>query len=174
LNEIVLHPTIIQLVQCLLKQKDIRLTQGEAWLKQSTTNKSKLSNQDQRIHMDYPTHTFLHPPGFDNPEVVAFIIYLDDVLDCGGPTAVVGREGPEDPFYQMPYYQMPGVGKHEWINDKNICEEYFKNNDAEIFEFRQKLYEKEKYVKYKKGTVLLYRLDVWHRGKSIFIIDYYH
>ena len=83
LNDIILHPTIIKLVQVLLKQDDIRLTQGEAWLKQSTSNKTKLSNQDQRMHMDFPNHTFLHPPSFDDPEVVAFIIYLDDVTECG-------------------------------------------------------------------------------------------
>ena len=164
LNDIILHPTIIKLVQVLLKQDDIRLTQGEAWLKQSTDNKTKLSNQDQRMHMDYPNHTLLHPPAFDDPEVVAFIIYLDDVIDCGGPTAMVAREGDDDPLYQMPYIQMPGVGRHEWINDRSTAEEYFKNNDQEIYEFRQKLYDKERYVKYKKGTVLVYRLDVWHRG----------
>ena len=167
LNEIVLHPTIIKLVQTLLKQDDIRLTQGEAWLKQSTTNISKLSNQDQRMHMDWPTHTLVHPPSFDEPDVVAFIIYLDDVLDCDGPTAVVGREGADDPLYQMPYIQMPGVGKHEWINDRNTAEEYFRYNDKDIYEFRQKLYNKERYVKYKKGSVLIYRLDVWHRGTPI-------
>lgn len=120
--------------------------------------------QDQRIHMDFPTHTFLHPPPFDNPEVVALIIYMDDESECGGPTAVVAREGDQDPFYQPPYINQPGVGEHEWINDRQSAERYFEENDPAIYAFRQNLYAKEKYVRYKKGTVLLYRLDVWHRG----------
>lgn len=38
------------------------------------------------------------------------------------------------------------------------------DKDPNIYHFRQQLYEKEKYVWYEKGTVLLYRHDLWHRG----------
>ncbi len=59
---------------------------------------------------------------------------------------------------------MPGVGPHPWINDRRSAEEYFLKNDPEIHSFRSKLYDKEKVVHYRMGTVLVYRLDVWHRG----------
>lgn len=62
---------------------------------------------------------------------------------------------------------MVGVGKHKWINDKSSTEAYLLENDFKMYDFRQKLYKREKYAKFNKGTALLYRLDVWHRGTPI-------
>jgi hypothetical protein len=42
-----------------------------------------------------------------------------------------------------------------------------KENRPDYYEFRKKLYEREVPVKFKKGTVLLYRHDVFHRGTPI-------
>jgi hypothetical protein len=165
LNEIVLHPLILSLARTALNS-EVLLTQGEAWLKKSTPLRP-LGNQDQRIHMDYPNHYLTHPSSFDDPEVIAMIIYFDDSTVCGGETAVVARENGDDPLYAMPYNKMPGTGKHPWINDRTTTENYFKEQDPTIYEFRQKLYAKEKYVKFCKGTILLYRLDVYHRGTPI-------
>ena len=36
-----------------------------------------------------------------------------------------------------------------------------------MYEFRKKLYDREVLVKYSKGTVLLYRHDVFHRGTPV-------
>ena len=65
------------------------------------------------MHMDYPNHTLLHPPEWANPEVIAVIVYLDDIDDCGGPTALVMRDDDLDPLYIPPYVNMPGVGNNQ-------------------------------------------------------------
>jgi hypothetical protein len=165
LNEIILHPLILSLARIALKS-EVLLTQGEAWLKKSTPLRP-LGNQDQRMHMDYPNHYLTHPSSFNDPEVMAMILYFDESTVCGAETAVVPREGDNDPLYEMPYTKMPVTGKHPWINDRTTTENYFKEHNPSIYEFRQKLYAKEKYVKYSKGTILLYRLDVYHRGTPI-------
>lgn len=63
-----------------------------------------------------------------------------------------------------------GFGKYPWINDKELTEEYFWTHaEKDVYEFRQKLYAREKFVKFNKGSVLFYRHDVWHRGRPILI-----
>jgi hypothetical protein len=42
-----------------------------------------------------------------------------------------------------------------------------KENKPEMYEFRKKLYEREIPVKFTRGTVLLYRHDVFHRGTPV-------
>jgi len=42
-----------------------------------------------------------------------------------------------------------------------------KDNKPEMYEFRKKLYEREMLVKFTRGTVLLYRHDVFHRGTPV-------
>ena len=51
-------------------------------------------------------------------------------------------------------------------NKKEIYlgKEYFRENDPTIYAFRQQLYSRERYVRYRPGTLLLYRHDLWHRG----------
>lgn len=53
------------------------------------------------------------------------------------------------------------------MNDRNIAEEWFKNNRPDFYELRKKLYEREMQVKFRPGTVLLYRQDVFHRGTPL-------
>ena len=46
--------------------------------------------------------------------------------------------------------------------------EYIKGEDKTMYKFRkQHLYPREKYAKYKFGSVLLYRHDTWHRGTPL-------
>ena len=47
------------------------------------------------------------------------------------------------------------------------AEQYFKDKHPEIAEFRQKIYAREEIPVYKPGNVLLYRLDIWHRGTPV-------
>eukprot|EP01036_Dinobryon_divergens_P028218 gene28218-37130_t len=162
LNNIVLNKKILDIAKQAL-QGEVLLSQGEAWAKVAQ-GRSKFGNQDQRMHMDYPNHTLIHPPRWEEPNVIAMILYFDDVDNCGGATAVVQREGDDDPAYKPPYINMPGVGKHPWINDRETTEEYFRENDPTIYGFRQQLYSRERYVRYRPGTLLLYRHDLWHRG----------
>lgn len=131
----------------------------------ATGSPPEYANTDQRIHMDFPNHTLTHPSEWNNPEAVAIIVYLDE--GAGGETAYVERQGSNDKAYEWPYVHMPGFGNVPWINDKTLAEEYLQTHHPDAFRFRQKLYAREKRVQYKLGTVLFYRLDLWHRGTPL-------
>lgn len=167
IDKITLHPKIIQIVEKLLNTREILLTQSDAWSKMGVNSENCQSNQDQRMHMDYGNHTFLHPPNFENPEVVAMIVYLSDTKITGGGTAYVRKTNETNKLYEKPYINMPGQNKHKFINDKKSAEIYFKETNKDIFNFRKKLYENEEIVMAKPGDILVYRLDVWHRGTPV-------
>lgn len=170
INRVALHPTIHNIVSNLLVSSplDIRLSQCEAWPKYGYRSINPDSNSDQRIHCDYPNHTLVHPPTWNDPEAVEMIIYLNEVEECDGATAVVPRTDKNDELYAYPITNLPGFGIIPWINNKTKAEEYIKSNKPDMFTFRQKLYAREKLVKYKFGTVLFYRHDTWHRGNIYF------
>lgn len=65
------------------------------------------------------------------------------------------------------FTQTPGAGFVAWINDKESAEEYYRVNDPAIHEFRQILYAREKYANFSKGSLLIYRHDLWHRGTPL-------
>ena len=154
----------IKSVQKLLN-KNILLTQADAWSK-SGNNKIR-SNGNQRIHMDYGNHTFLHINDWDEPEAVAMIIYLSDIKETGGGTAVVKRLGKNDELYKKPYINMPGQANYDFYNDKEKAETYFKSIDVNVYNFRQKLYQREIITQPSIGDILFYRLDTWHRGTPV-------
>jgi hypothetical protein len=55
------------------------------------------------------------------------IIYLNDVEECGGATAVVPRVGINDPAYEYPMTSMPGFGALQWRNNRQKAEGYTSN-----------------------------------------------
>lgn len=165
-NQVTLNTKLITYCQKLLNCQDIRLIQSDIWSK-SDTSFIKNSNHDQRMHMDYPNNYLTHPSDWNSPESVAIIIYWSDSSVTGGETRIVPRIGDDDELYQPPYIYMPGLGKYDFNNDKTIVEEYFQKNYPDVYEFRQKLYQREIGVDFKPGTVLFYRHDVWHRGFPI-------
>jgi hypothetical protein len=170
-NDIILHERLLKAISQLLEVNiaDIRLNQGELWAKYGYERSGVVAdNTDQRMHCDYTGHTLVHPAEWDNVEGVEIIVYLDNVEDCGGATAVVPREGSDDPAYEWPLCQMPGVGPMLWHNDKTLAEKYLAEVAPDVAVFREKyLYPREVYSKYRVGTVLFYRHDTWHRGTSL-------
>lgn len=167
LDKIMLNQNIIHIVQKLLNNNDILLAQADAWGKKGNDDNSEQSNNNQRMHMDYGNNSFLHPSPWNDPECVAMIIYLSDVNDTCGGTSIVPRKDTNDELYQIPYKNMPGIANNPFFNDKNNAETYFKSNNKEIYEFRQKLYENEIILKPNMGDILFYRLDSWHRGTPV-------
>ena len=167
-NELTLEPGLLAAVAQLLSVPvcQLRLTQSTAWPKYGRKRREggRNDNQDQRIHVDYPNHTLVHPPEWSRPEAVEIIVYLGDVETAGGPTAVVPRAGPEDPLYQWPIVDTPGVGELDYVNDKAAAEAYLAVQRPEIASWRAQLYRSERYVHFHAGDVLLYRHDTWHRG----------
>lgn len=167
LDEISIHDRLICCAQELLETKDILLTQCDTWGKERHHIGQYFSNDDQRIHMDYGNNTFLHPPKWEQPEVVSIIIYLSDISQTGGGTAVVPKNNKTQQFYNRPYLNMPGIHNYSFFNDRQHAEKYFQDSHPEVFNFRQKLYQHEIIPQPKKGDILFYRLDLWHRGTPV-------
>ena len=153
LDDMVARKEIIQSVRQLLNTQDIRLLQSDIW--------GKKGGIDQRIHQDYGNNTLLLPQ-WDNPEAVAVIVYYDNFK--GGATHVVSREGEDDPAYRdgparvAPGYHLP------FKNDRYEAEALVCRLEPRIGAFRSTLYNREVAVPYRRGTVLFYRHDLWHRG----------
>ena len=166
-NQMTLHPKLIEICQTLLDTRDIRLIQSDIWSKTNDGKNPHNSNQDQRMHMDYPNNYLTHPPVWDKPESVAIIIYYSNSDICEGGTRIVPRLGESDRLYQMPYNNLAGLGDYQFNNDKTITENYFKDHYPDIYTWRKELYDREIGVRFKPGTVLFYRHDVWHRGFPI-------
>jgi hypothetical protein len=116
--------------------------------------------------MDYGNNTVLHPQ-WDTPDVVAAIVYYDDIEETGGGTGYVSRRGLSDPVYQPPFVNMPGQAANPFFNDRATVESWFKKNNPRAYELRQQLYVREEVVQFKPGTVLFYRHDLWHRGRPL-------
>ncbi|MEE2674589.1 MAG: phytanoyl-CoA dioxygenase family protein [Myxococcota bacterium] len=172
LNEMTLHPRLLTAVTELLRVgvRELRLTQSEVWPKYGRAGRSgaERDNDDQRIHVDYPNHTLVHPPPWDSPEAVEIFVYLSEFEQSGGATAVVPRTGPDDPAYAWPIVGTPGVGALPWLNDRISAEAYLEREAPDIAGWRAThLYPREVPVHFGVGTVLFYRHDTWHRGTPL-------
>ena len=167
IDKIMVHENLITIVQKLLNHEDILLVQADAWGKEGKNDYTEQSNNDQRMHMDYGNNTFLHPSHWNNPECVAMIIYLSDIKDTLGGTSVVPKNEKTKKLYEFPYKKMPGIAGNPFMNDKNNAEKYFKSNDNDTYEFRQKLYNNEIILNPDLGDILFYRLDSWHSGTPV-------
>ncbi len=171
-NEITLHPRLLDATSQLLGVpiRDLRLTQSEVWPKYGRTGKAggNLDNYDQRIHIDYPNHSLTHPAAFETPESVALLVYFDDIEEVGGATQIVPRSGPGDPAYAGPLIRSPGIGGIDFVNDREGAEAALRESHPEIAVWREEnLYARARSVRFRPGTTLFYRHDVWHRGTPI-------
>ncbi|MEL7158672.1 MAG: hypothetical protein AAFN30_19040 [Actinomycetota bacterium] len=173
-DAVTLHPRILDAVSQLLDRPvaDLRLTQSDLWPKYGRAQpdgpaEDLYDNNDQRIHVDYPNHMLTHPTPWDRPSAVEIIIYYSDRSACGGPTAVVPRQGADDPLYPWPILGAPGIGDLRWVNDRATAESYLAEHRPDLVEFRQQLYDREVHTDFRPGAVLLYRHDVWHRGTPL-------
>ena len=172
LNATTLHPRLLSAVAQLLEVPvaELRLTQSDLWPKYGREERAgaEYDNADQRIHVDYPNHTLTHPPRWDRPEAVEIILYLSDVENCGGATALVPRSGLDDPAYPWPIVRTPGVGALDWVNDRESAEAYLEREAPEIAKWRaEHLYPREVRARFRVGSVLFYRHDTWHRGTPL-------
>ena len=167
LNQVTLYEPLLNAIGQLLSEpvSNLRLTQSDLWPKYGKDSKLGIQdNSDQRIHVDYPNHNIAHPTPWRSPEAVEMILYLSDVEHTGGPTAVVPRQGADDPAYRWPIIDSPGIGNLRYINDRTAAERYFSEERPELTDWRKTLYAREKYTRFKPGDVLFYRHDTWHRG----------
>eukprot|EP01060_Flectonema_neradi_P026272 TRINITY_DN35165_c0_g1_i1.p1 TRINITY_DN35165_c0_g1~~TRINITY_DN35165_c0_g1_i1.p1 ORF type:complete len:353 (+),score=47.97 TRINITY_DN35165_c0_g1_i1:47-1060(+) len=166
INALTISDDILNAVEQLIGA-DYVLSQSDVWHKKGEDTKSDYDHQDQRIHMDYLNHTLVHPPHWNEPELVSLIVYFSDADNCAGQTAVIPRTGSSDPNYQYPYTNMPGFGSLPWKNDRKCAEAMVEAASPEMASFRSGLYDQEYYANFKVGSVLFYRHDTWHRGTPL-------
>lgn len=169
-NDVTLDAALLQAVADLLRvpMSDIRLSQSDMWPKYGrASSQSRGDNRDQRIHVDYPNHSMLHPPAWDSPEAVELMIYYSDARDCGGETRVVPKLSADDDLYRYPIVDSPGIGELLFVNDRVSAESYLAKVAPESARFRQKLYAREAIVDYRPFDILFYRHDTWHRGTPL-------
>ena len=175
INDVTLSPRLLTAVSQLLRTDEIRLAQSDVWAKDGVHVESPrwlgrraTDSYDQRVHMDYPNHMLVHPPEWERPDSVAAILYYDDASECGGETAFVPRRSGAsgDAAYDPPYHRTPGV-RGSWINDKEMAEARYRELDPDTHAFRASLYEREIRARYRRGSCLFYRQDLWHRGTPV-------
>ena len=158
-NNISVNEKLIDIASYLLQGR-VRLRQSVAWAKYGDRGK----NEDQRVHMDYGNNMWGFPPSWNKPNAVAMILYYSDTTKTGGGTAVV----PYRPdLYKNSQRMMPGQGSIPFANNRNEAEELMKLYDPEGWELRKKCYEAEIRPFFRPGDLLVYRLDLWHRGTPV-------
>ena len=159
-NMLTLHPRALKACEQLLDTSDLRVTRSNYGAKYGGGGFEKPRTApdqngwdasvtgDQTMHWDYGNNTMLVPSA-ERPDCVAGICYLNHVEDGGGATGIV----PYDP--NLPTHSdMPGEGVEGWGR-----------SDGWV---GQSVYEAERLVRYRPGTILLYRMDTYHRGTLVY------
>ena len=157
INAATLHPRAIALCRQLLDvgPGELRLTMSQLLTRTGPPADAEAGPEDlysnafgQRIHADNSNATLLAPPPFSQPEVVQCLLYLNDEEECGGPTAVVPRTGPDDEAYVYDDRRVSpgGAPPFIWTNDQGQTEAHYRAHHPEIAAFRQRLYEREMHV----------------------------
>ena len=171
-NDLLLHPRYIRAVTQLLGTDDVLMTQNHAHGKyggqqgpdQSTRSGSSLDDDEfgdgvQPIHLDYIDNSLVVPP--EHPEAVACIAYFSDVESCGGGTALVPLSAALlTEAHESAGYPRVGAGAEPFKALVGFKTGLRRGEAAQ-------LYDQEQQVFFSPGTVLLYRLDVWHRGTAV-------
>jgi hypothetical protein len=150
LNLLSVHPRLIGLAMDLLDDDDLRMYAIEAWAKYTGA-----ADYDQPFHRDYLNHTILVPDDEAPPSQLEMFIYLSDVTDDDGPIALLPR-----PF---------GAGAPALPNWYPASDGY---HDAEHPTWaaevgRPDWYDHEVRAIGPAGTVVVYRIETFHRGTAL-------
>ena len=169
INHMALHPRALRAVSELLQTEvqDIRLYQDHLIAKCGRVtdfeNVETIQHVigDQDIHVDYGNNTLLVPPRAAGPEVVACLCFYSDVEEVGGATHFVKADPGELTQYQRRTFNPPnfvfGTSNGSALGASG-------QRSTERTRLR---YQKEKPLRYKMGSCVLYRLDAWHRGTPV-------
>ena len=160
-NDVALHPRLLRAVAQLLGTEALRLSECQQWSKYGDYSSPQpygelaegqsvdevMQTGEQGHHLDYGNGTLVVPVAQEAfREEVAIIVYLDEVSEVGGSTAVVSRQHSESAT------ELRTSALHGGLGSKQTNPE---------------LYEGEVQVKYSPGTVLFYRFDTFHRGTPV-------
>lgn len=133
LNRLAVHDDLADAARRILGTNEVRLYKGEVWAKYATDG----VDYDQNLHRDYGNHMLVVPRADGFGRQLNTYIYLCDVDETNGATAVV----PVEHTRSIPLglrYLAPGV-----------------------------LAEREQRVSGPAGSLVLYSGDVFHRGTAL-------
>ena len=174
LDAVPLHPQLLHAARTLLCTSYVRLHQAVAWGKYGlpAATRTASRNDDQRLHQDFGNNMFGVPYDWDKPEAVAAIVYYSDVSETGGATAVLPRvlDATIDPMYADPSLRLRNVGLCgvPFRNNRPDAEALLHKIDPHAYTTRSAAYTRERHLTDARvGSVLFYRLDVWHRGTPV-------
>lgn len=110
LNNIATHPRIIALVESLLGEPDVLLSQSAIWAKYAGTG-----SFEQPMHVDFEGNTLVYPRDDGPFRQVNMILYYTDVDETMGPTCVVPGGRKKDSLWPpfRPRAEYSGLYKRE-------------------------------------------------------------
>ena len=110
LNNIATHPRIIALVELLLGEPDVLLSQSAIWAKYAGTG-----SFEQPMHVDFEGNTLVYPRDDGAFRQVNMILYYTDVDKTMGPTCVVPTRRKMDSLWPpfRPAAQYSGLYRRE-------------------------------------------------------------
>ena len=79
-------------------------------------------------------------------------------------------ENPEEQSWRVAQHGTIGTGSSELLDSKEAAELDLDDRNFTTHRTRKQrpdIYADEKAVRYRPGTALLYRMDVWHRGTPV-------
>jgi len=139
LNLISLHPHLMSLARALLKEETVHLYQSHTWAKFTGA-----TNYNQAFHCDFNNHTLTVPSTQLGLSTVNFLIYISDVdADLGA----------------FEYVPRPDSTRILGSRVIQISENY-KARQSELSEYA-------KLVEAPAGSLIVYGLDVFHRGTNL-------
>jgi len=110
LNNLATEPRIIALVEELLGEREILLSQSAIWAKYAGTG-----SFEQPMHSDFEGNTLVYPRDDGPFRQVNMILYYTDVDESMGPTCVVPMGRKEEPLWPpfRPRAKYPGLYRRE-------------------------------------------------------------
>lgn len=88
LNRVALHDAMLDIAECLLETRDIRVYQAAVIAKYSDA----APDYEQLLHVDYANHTLVVPRTDVGYQHLTTFVYLTDVTPSTGATRIVSRE----------------------------------------------------------------------------------
>jgi hypothetical protein len=150
LSLLAVHERLIDLAQTLLGTDDVRVYSIEAWAKYTGA-----ADYDQPLHRDYLNHSLLVPAPGQPPHQLEMFLYLSDVpVELGPPSYVPMSLTAELPALPNWYPREDGAADdHEprWVSEHG----------------RADLYDGEVAAAGPAGTVVVYRIETFHRGTAL-------
>ena len=150
LSLVAVHERLIDLANSLLGTDDVRAYSVEGWAKYTGA-----ADYDQALHRDYLNHSLLVPDPDRPPQQVEMFVYLGDVPEGLGPPSYVPIDRTADlPSLPNWYPRADGLPDDEnprWVSAHG----------------RPDLYEHEQQAVGPVGTVVVYRIETFHRGTAL-------